>query len=254
MILWSPLPEHALFPVPVADPRSPLSSVTLHLGEADRVDAALGARFPLVRAEGEGWQVQLGLSAGGFMGFVPDDGLTFHLATFDGTFGLPVEAAVGSFAGTVQWTHTSAHFGDGLREAEIDPREHEAYSQEALSLLGGIALGPARPYAGVHVVLHGGDPDDIPLAIQAGAEVEAPWRIAPYAAADAQFRGDESWTPNLTGHLGGRAHVGPHRLRLALVGRTGRDAAGRLHDQEERYVGLQLGFDTAGVRLRVDDP
>ncbi len=244
---WTLLPAYALFALPVADTRSPSSSVTLRWNEGFAVDAAIGVNFPLVQWENANARVQAGVLAAAFLGFDPAGEITFDFETFDGIFALPVDLAVGEWAGRIQWGHTSAHFGDGARNNDDGDRPNifDAYSREWIQLQGGRRLGPARVYGGVRGITHGTG-RGAPLMVQIGGEGEGPWKLAPYAAIDLQIAGESAWKPALAGQLGGRVHVGGHRLRVGLAARTGPDDTGRLQSQEETYIGLILGFDTTG--------
>ena len=248
---WTLIPAYALFALPIADTRSPVSSVTLRWGDHFGVDAAIGADFPLVQWEHASVRVQAGVIAAAFLGFQPGGELTFNFETFDGVFAFPVDVAVGEWAGRVQWGHTSAHFGDGARNDIKRPDLFDTYSREWVQVQASRSLAAprvvsARAYVGGRWTTHGSGASD-PFMAQVGGEGEGPWKVAPYLALDVQLAGESDWQPAMAGQVGARVRVGGRRLRVGLTGRSGPEDTGRLHTETEAYVGMVVGFDATGA-------
>jgi hypothetical protein len=236
---WEALPPTPAFVPPIADTRAPYSSV---LVRPDGIDTAVAARFPLVELDGGGVRAQLGVSAGLFMGFQPDGPLVFDFQTFDGLFAFPLDVEAGPWSARLAWAHLSAHYGDGVRDDGARPTNTDAYSREWIALTVARRVGPARFYAGGRALVHA-LPEAEPLAGQVGAEVEGPWRVAPYAAVDLQVATETGGLPELSAQLGARVVTGPWRLRVAAAARTGPDDTGKSRPAMERWVGVIFGFD-----------
>lgn len=248
------LPDAPLWAFPLADTRSPVSSVTLRgeLGDplapafGQRVDAALGADFPLVQLHFDEVELGFGISAATWLGFTSDGELTFGLRTFDGLFAFPIDAEWRQWTGRFQWAHVSAHYGDGIRKEPRDQLNPDPFSREYVQLQGGRELwGHGRIYAGTRAVIHG-TPTVPPLGFQVGAEGWGPWRVAPYVAVDLKINAEDAWSPAVCGQLGARVRSGRYRFRTALVLYDGPDDTGKWHALEERWIGLQFGFDGTG--------
>lgn len=239
------LPALGLFALPVADTRSPLSAVTLRWDDGFGIDATLGASFPVVAYPSPAVSLQLGVEAGGFMGFDPDGALTFDLETFDGLFAFPLAARRGPWSARLEWAHLSAHFADGVRDDGALPGSGSQYSREWLRLLAGRDIGPARLYGGGRVLLHDARDSD-PLAIQVGGEVFAPWKLSPYLAADLQLAQEFGWTPAVGAQVGLAVPREYARFRVTMAFRHGPDDTGKLDGAPESYLGLGFGFDLGG--------
>lgn len=246
MMHWLWLPATALYPLPVADSRSPLSSVTLRFEDDLKIDANLGADFPVVQLDAGALRAGLGVAAVGSMGFQPNGSLTFELQTFDGTFAFPLDAAWGPMRARLQWAHTSAHFADGVRNDPEHIGNRATFSREWLQLQVAGLLGPATLYGGGRVLLHA-ESEPNPLGAQVGAEVVGPWVVAPYAAVDLQLYGEQEWQPRLAGQVGAAVRVGHNRFRLAFVARYGVEDTGQLYDEDKQYLGMVFGFDRTGA-------
>lgn len=246
------LPAESVWALPVADTRSPLSTVLIR-SNADGVgiDAALGADFPILELRfSSGVDVQVGLGAGAFMAFGAGGELTFDLQTFDGRFGLPIDVRGGRWAVRAEWIHLSAHYGDGIRKSGSTPSNLGSYSREFIEVLTSRDLDvpnvlDARAYVGGHAVIHA-LPEALPFALQAGGEIFGPWSLAPYVAVDVQMAEEFAWTPAVTGQIGARYSRGRSRFRLAVAGRSGPDETGKTAGTPEHWLGLMFGFDRTG--------
>jgi hypothetical protein len=245
-VAWVWLPATALFTLPLADTHSALSSVTLRWDEGFGVDATLAADFPVLALQAGAVEADVGIEAGVWMGFDPNEDLQFDLETVDGTFAVPFSVRSGPWSGRIEVAHTSAHFADGVRDNGVLPASTEGYSREWLSLVGSRAFGPARVYVGGKGLIHD-QRGAAPFAAQAGAELVAPWVVAPFAAVDVQMAGESDWAPALGAQLGVLAvpHAG-ERLRVALAGRTGPEDTGKLTGRQEAWIGVVFGFDRTG--------
>lgn len=244
---WTALPEEQVFALPLADTRSPLSRVLIRPeGPNTRIDTALAADFPVLGWEADGVALQVGVDAAVYMDFLAGDGFTFSLQTLDGQFGLPVDLAWKQAAVRVQWTHLSAHYGDGVRYNDQRPTNLDSYSREYLWMLASGRLGPARVYGGGQLILHSTVPVPMP-GLQLGAEAAPGWGIAPYVAADLQAHAEHDWRPALAAQVGGLARRGDSRFRLALAARTGPDDTGKMDGAHEVYLGVLFGFDRTGA-------
>ncbi len=242
---WVLLPATGVFVLPVADPRAALSSVTLRWDDHFKVDAAIAENFPLLALTLGELHADLGIEAGVWMGFDPEDNLRFDLVTVDGTFGIPLAVQSGPWSGRLELAHTSAHFADGVRGGATLPGSPDGYSREWLSVIGSRQLGPARLYVGGHALIHDqrGAP---PFGVQLGGEVEGPWRVAPYAAVDLQVADEFAWTPAVAGQAGVRlVFRDGQRLRVAVAGHHGPDDTGKLVGNDD-WLGVSFGFDVNG--------
>lgn len=239
---WQLLPEGVAWEAPLADSRSPLSRIVVRAEDPVGIDAAIAQTFPLAGAAGDGWEARASVSAALFMGFQNDGPLIFDFQTFDGWFALPVDVAVGAWSARLEWAHVSAHYGDGVRDDARRPGNFDPWSREYARLAVARTLGPARLYASARAVVHA-TPEVAPFGAGVGGEVAGPWRVAPYAAVDLQVSQESGWAPAVEAQAGAWWETGPHRLRLALVARTGPEDTGKLQPADERWVGMLFGFD-----------
>lgn len=259
-----PLPDQAVWELPVADTRSPLSTVLLRGGgggdggEGLAIDACLAADFPMLELKTDRFlpvRLQVGLMAGAFMQFGAGGELTFDLQTFDGVFGFPVDLRWGPWSVRAEWVHISAHYGDGIRKTGVHPANLDPYSRELVGLMGSREFTVpgvlrARAYLGGRSLVHS-LPAAAPLSVQVGGELSGTGRLVPYLAVDVQIAGEFASSPALTGQVGGWLTEGQSRFRLALAARTGPDETGKSAGEREQWVGLLVGFDRTGG-LRVD--
>jgi hypothetical protein len=206
------------------------------------IDATLALPVPLVEVDAGAWRAQVGLSAALFLGFQPDGDLTFDFETFDGWFSLPIDVANGPWSARLEWSHLSAHYGDGVRDDSVRPGNFDPYSREYARLWGARTIGPARVYASGWALLHT-LPEAAPFGVSAGAEIAGPWTLAPYAALDVESAQESAWEPAVAGQIGARLVAKTHRLRLGVAGRTGPEDTGKLKPGEERWLGVVLSYD-----------
>jgi hypothetical protein len=242
------LPAQPIWADAVADTRAPRSAITVRALGTPGIDATLALPVPIVEVVHGDLHVQLGLSAALFLGFVGDGPLVFDFETFDGWFALPLDVAVGPWSARLEWAHLSAHYGDGVRDNAARPGNFDPYSREWVRLWGARAVGPARVYASAWAVLHA-LPATTPFGVSAGAEVEGPWPLAPYAAVDLRLAQEDVWVPALGGQLGGRLVTGTHRLRLGISARVGPEDTGKLRPGDEAWAGVTLSYDRVLARI-----
>ncbi len=238
------LPAAALHPTLVADPREPRSTVTVARAA---VLASLADELPVVGGEaGPGAAWSLGVLAGVFMGFDPGGELTFNLLTFDGAFGLPLDLRAGPWNARLAWVHESAHLADGYRVSGGRPPEDAlgTWSREALRLQVAREFGGFLPYLGAQGVTHAVD-RGAGVGGQAGLVWAGPRHL--FAALDVRAESDTAWRPALSAEAGlAWRGEGSRVLRLGVAAYAGPQPAGRLRDEELRYVGLRLGVDRDG--------
>lgn len=257
LLTLTALPGDPIFAVPVADTRSPLSSVVLRfdptaglgLGPGQAIDANLAAALPLVGGVRGAWSLQLSIAASAHMGFEGDAALTFGLRTFDGVFAFPVDVRNGPWSARLSWVHVSAHYADGIRSAENLPADRGSYSREALTALVSRDLGFGRVYGGGHANIHTVH-EEAPLMVQLGTELAPPGERVPYGALDLKLHQEHGWAPTLAAQAGVRVTGDGGRFRLAVTAYAGKDDTGKYLGQDERYLGLVLGFDTTGLLHR----
>lgn len=251
------LPEHRPFALPLADTRSPYSSVTLKWlpDGTSGIDAALATAFPIVSLQfPEDLELSLGVDAGGFMGFVASEDFAFDLYTFDGLFAFPVEARWGRYSTRLQWAHLSAHYGDGVRKMGNKPENPGSWSREYWQWQFGAQWGPVRPYLGVRLLAHEVREDSPPWALQMGIDAVSPWKVGPCGGANLWLAQEEDWAPAVDVLAGGCVTEGSHRFRLSFAFRHGPDDTGKMEGKEEQYLGVQFGFDESGSLLRWTRP
>jgi hypothetical protein len=242
---WLLLPAALHSPVYI-DPREPLSRVRLR---SDGIDAAVGDSVPIVELSVGRLQAQLGLTGAVFMGFEPGESLTFYLLTFDGLFGAPLDLRWRDWEARLQWTHLSAHFGDGVRQLDQPPplELQGAFSREWVALTLGRHLLPGTAglqelyaFAGGRAIYHAVDDGGGP-ALWVGAQADWLERHGPYLAAQLMVAAEQQWTPSVSVQAGGRLGAGGG-VRLGGVFYTGRGQAGKATGEPEQHVGLQIAF------------
>jgi hypothetical protein len=254
LLALTALPGDPIFAVPIADTRAPLSSVVVRfdpsagfeLGPGQAIDATLATALPLVGAQHNGWDLQLSIAASAHMGFEADAQLTFGLRTFDGWFALPLDLRRGHWSARISWVHVSAHYADGIRNAQDLPEQRGSYSREAVTGLLSRELAFGRVYGGGHANIHTVH-DEAPFMVQAGTEIFSNRDKVPYGAFDLKFHQEHGWEPSLGAQLGAKFVGDGGRFRVALVAYAGKDDTGKYLGQDERYLGFVLGFDTAGL-------
>ncbi len=254
LLTLTALPGEPIFAVPVADTRAPLSSVVVRfdpatmpeLGVGQAIDASMGAALPLVAAQRGEWDLQLSIAASVHMAFEADAALTFGLRTLDGWFAFPVDLRRGPWSARLSWVHVSAHYADGIRNADILPSERGSYSREALTALVSRDFGYGRVYGGGHANIHTVH-EEAPFMGQVGTELRPTGLRGPYAAFDLKFHQQHGWEPTLAAQVGLYALGEGGRFRLAATAYAGKDDTGKYLGEDERYLGLVLGFDTTGL-------
>ncbi|MFT5683982.1 MAG: hypothetical protein ACI8RZ_004917 [Myxococcota bacterium] len=219
------------------------------------IEAAMADSLPLVGGAVGEVQVSLSLSTGVYMGFLPGAEWTFHLVTFDGLFGLPVDVRWRNLEGRLALVHLSGHFADGIDELDELPEDGGAYSREWLSLSGGVhALeladgGELYPYAEIRTIYHivDGDP-----ALGGAVGVNVDWRrpIGAYLGAHVSGESEQGWRPTVAGEIGVQL-AGSRTLRIGLAGYAGDNDAGKFAGESERYLGLSVSFAPLAPAVRL---
>lgn len=245
------LPPQHVWALPQADTRAPLSNVLLRWQDGSpAIDGSIGADFPILELDIPTTtiapiQLQAGVLAASFMGFSAGGELTFDLITFDGLFAFPLDIKWGDWSARLQWAHLSAHWGDGVRKLGALPTQVLTWSREFVVFQLRRDLGPVHPYIGLRYVTHSPNMPP-PLALQAGTEAVAPWKIAPCGALDLQMAAEYDWQPAWVLQAGGCFQGENERFRLEAVVKRGPDDTGKMDGLEEDYIGLTFGFDRTG--------
>lgn len=212
-------------------------------GSVQHIEAAVGHGFSIVGQNYDAWRWRFGLDGGTFMTFEPGGTLTFHLMTFDGTFGLPFDLRIDRWVFRTEWRHDSAHFGDGVRYAsqKPPPSSLDIYSLESLALFAGYAGMWGQPQVGARWVYHA--VNEAPTAVlQAGLQLE--WdglERTPYVSITGKQPIGGLGHPSLSGQIGLRLEQ-DWAFRCGLQGYVGGNDAGRLTQQREQRLGLWFSW------------
>ena len=241
MGIW--LPAMALHTPHIASTRAPISRIVLR---GSGIEATMADGLALIGGPVGETEVSLSLTTGVFMGFLPGAEWTFHLVTFDGLFGLPVDVRWRNLEGRLALVHHSGHFADGIDKLDSIPEDGGAYSREWLSLSGGAHLlvfedgGELYPYAEVRYVYHIVDADPT-IGVSAGMNMDFGRPVGPYFGMHLSGTAEQDWWPTLAGEVG-ISVAGARALRVGLAGYIGEDDAGKFAGQAERYLGLSVSF------------
>lgn len=239
---WTPLPAEVAWAEPAADSHAARSSVAVRVVGGPGIDAVVALPLPLVEAHGADLRLQLGLSSAVFLGFAAEGDLVFDFETFDGWFALPVDLAVGKWAARLELAHLSAHHGDGVRDNSARPGNFDPYSREWVRLWGARTLGPARVYASAWALVHS-LPSAAPFGASIGADVEGPWRVAPYGGIDLQAAQEYGWRPAVGGTVGARLLAASGALKLGFSARYGPEDTGKLAPSDEAWLSVVLAYE-----------
>ncbi len=239
------LPHRRLTPLLPADPQETSNSL-LFRSEEPPLEGVVGHTAGLLRLEAGPMDLQLELGAAIFLGFLPGESFTFGIATVDGLIRVPVALEWGDLHASLEWTHISAHYADGVRYDEQLPQNTTGYSREQLRLLAAWDFPWVRPYLGLRQLVHS-IPQSPGFAAQVGAEAHGESVTTWYAAADLAWAADTDWATRASGQTGLliRRSEGT-AMRLGLVGFRGPALAGKRRGELDRYVGGVLGFDWHG--------
>lgn len=240
---WFPV-RPRVFRALAADPREAQLRVGVLRADVGKsfLDLGFGGQLPLARWEEGDRAFEIaakGLTTSRFQ----FGSRSFDLQNSDMIGGLAGSYRAGPHAVEVLVSHQSSHLGDdaSLQRAPIN------YSFEALRALYAEELAPRlRAYFGFDVRLRA-DPSRLrgKMSFIGGGD----WRFLPsvtalYAAVDVRFKGDNSYTPNVTlvvaYELGDP--LAPFRQRLFLELFDGYSLLGQFDQQRESYVMLGMGF------------
>ena len=246
-----------VFPVYIADPHKPTSSVEFHrytrVGAADstevRTSLAGGGRFGLfrldpARPEGRSWQ--LSLEAG--IDAVFDSNRKMDNLGWDGNYGFTLTTKTGGpFAFKLAYLHISAHVGDEY--AERTGRARIDYTREEVVL--GVSWHPApewRVYAEgarAHYLL---TEEQKPWRAQGGMEyVTRPFllggRFSWYAAADFSSYEERGWRVDTAVQTGILTSSSGRRFRLGVAYFDGRVPIGEFFEDTEARFTLGVWMD-----------
>ncbi|MDG1480462.1 MAG: hypothetical protein P8R54_12765 [Myxococcota bacterium] len=239
--LW--LPALALHTNHIASTRETMSRVVVR---GSGIEATMADGLALIGGSLGEAEVSLSLATGVYMGFLPGAEWTFHLVTFDGLFGLPVDIRWRNLEGRLALVHLSGHFADGIDKLDTVPESAGGYSREWLSLSGGAHLlplpggGELYPYAEIRYIYH--IVDGAP-ALGGAVGVNLDWHrpVGAYLGAHVSGQSEQDWWPTLAGEVGVQLS-GARTLRIGLSGYVGENDAGKFAGQPERYLGLSVSF------------
>jgi len=232
------LPPGPLVLRALADPLEPRIGITYAPGP-DQFDGMLGGPLPLVGTRlGSGTFLVILEAAVGIR--LERDGSFFPLATTDGFFGLGLETRQGAWSARLRLMHHSAHKADGDSTVAYRgltfSREYAEFqlARESRGLAGYLRIGGAW-----HAV-----PRDRGLDLAAGAI----WRGTgaggrPFAAVHLEADAERAW--RLAKSIRAGWEAGSTRcVRLGLRAVDGRSIPGQYWDRTDRYLGVELEFDT----------
>lgn len=235
------LPEGSVVERSLSDREASQSSLLVRSASesGSTIEGAIGEELPIARVSFGGHKLEMGLNARSAMSFHADGELTFGLLMFDGRVGLPLTLGWGGGGATLEWSHTSAHYADGVRHAGELPANTEATSLETLSLQTFHKRGWLTAFQRVEWIYHHTH-NVAPLVGYIGFDLTA--ESAPYSPyLSTSLRGDVDGG-DLSLQIGGQFRGGGKKLRLALVAHSGRSMWGKSHDSEDNYLGAILAI------------
>ncbi len=228
-ILFFPFNLHKPF---YADTTEPTTYVTLHADNA--IETSIAHEFPFI---GEGtWQ--LGFNTAVSLDFRDNHDLSFHLETFDGQFGFPLDIHIDNWENRISLNHLSAH--------SVDRPSEGPFSREWISYQTAYRIGWFRPYLGWKYNFHHGDSHIGNYRFQSGWTMDARTkRIAPYSGFDIRIEDETNWRPTYAFQMGCRltGEKGGHALRVGGIYYSGTKDAGQVYNIPETYYGLTIGMD-----------
>jgi len=239
------LPERRMVPLAPADPYETATALTLRSGDPP-LEGVVGDMAGIARLDLGTAALQIDLGGAILLGFLPGDGFTFGVWTLDGLIRLPLSVEVGGFTGTVEWSHVSAHYADGVRYDGARPDNTDGWSREQVRLLAAWRTERVTPYLAVRELLHA-----LPAAPRPGVQVglRAAGTRSPtwYGAADASWNADTGWSTGLSWQSGLLARAaGGRALRLGLAAHLGPAVAGKRGAERDAWFGGTLAFDWLG--------
>lgn len=240
-ITW--LPALALHTPYIASTRETTSRVILR---SSGIEAAMADGLSLFGGAVGEVEVSLSLATGVYMGFLPGAEWTFHLVTFDGQFGLPIDVRWRNLEARLSIVHQSGHFADGIDELEVPPEDGGADSREWIALSGGVHLlpfaagGELYPYAEIRYVHHIVDAEPT-VGLAVGVNLD--WRrpLGPYLGSHLSASAEGAWQPTVAAELGLQIS-GARDLRIGLAAYAGANDAGKLAGTDEQYLGVSVSF------------
>jgi Protein of unknown function (DUF1207) len=260
------IPDEVLFPPPMADPTTPISSLKYFHTSSDEnyvTKVTAGSTFGLIRAAVGPALIQIN-GQGGIMGRL-NLNHTVIAETTDFRIGIPIVIAWPSpdlgWIFEINPYHTSSHLNDD-RIFENTKTSDSIYSSDELNLPINYTRDIIqwvtayrftemnRIYASFSIVSKGKGLGS-PSIFQAGSELFAPasdfygYNIRPYLAENIRTKEETDWTVdlNLQAGIALNRPGQRHRMRLAVEYMIGSSAEGQLYKQKERNIGMSLSFD-----------
>jgi hypothetical protein len=247
------LPATLLWQPPLAQPGQPrtylLDSSAEEYYTNDTVDTAIGGTFALARygaCDDPRHAVQADFFAVVFSRFAQ----TSRLLDSDYRFGFIGTFAWGGWEGKFGYEHTSTHIGDEYLDEVLDFRK-ELIRDELVIALGYRWLNQFRFYGQVAYSLDIRTPgiesqrDRWNFGAEWYENVKSPWYGQPYAAVDADLRGDQDYQFNFTGQVGWMWRDPAKRpfFRLLAQYYNGRSIYGHFSDEDESWYALGMAMD-----------
>jgi hypothetical protein len=245
---WSFLPATLLWTPPLASqwaPRLYVLPTTLHNATTQNtIDTAIGGTAGLWRCSPDelpdkGFQIDF--FAAVFSRFANEHTDVAH----DFRFGFPVTFACGAWSGKFGYEHTSNHLGDEF--AHDTGTTHGASHRDEFALalayrfLDNFRVYGQSAYAPLIANITGNDHRDRwDVGVEWSHYRATGWLGYPFAAFDAEFRGDENYHANLTEQIGWqwRAVDGGRSFRLVLERYDGKSPYGQFITNNEHWLGI----------------
>jgi hypothetical protein len=247
------LPQTLLWQPPLAQPGQPrtyfLYSSADEFYTSETIDTAIGGTFALLRygaCDDCLHAMQADFFAVVFSRFAHHS----RLNAADYRFGYPLTFAWGPWEGKIGYEHTSTHIGDELLQVTPDFRQ-ELIRDEVVLAIGYRFLNQLRVYGQFAYCLDIRTPgienqrDRYNLGIEWYRNEKSPWYGQPFAAFDADIRGDQDYNLNVTAQAGWMWRNPCHRpfLRVLVEYYHGRSLYGHFSDQNERWVAAGVALD-----------
>jgi hypothetical protein len=273
---FSLLDKEAIYKEPMAQPRTPDSSISLYTEKYGSrrigyIEGVLGSNFPILTFEYNRLSIQTGIQAGAWLDMGYLNG-AFPMLTQDFYFGFPLSFRYRAFSASLKFNHISSHLGDGMNQfleealSDKEKEEFELYEKIADSVGVGVTLIEPLVYSRDFLSLslsydltlgdivsriyaHGGYGHKMhPERLErwfAGNGIEIGY-LADYTAP--YYSQDVTWNQDLdsidySGQLG--VILLPHEekyftLRLAITAFVGYDRRGQMLGKRSKRIGLGL--------------
>ncbi len=251
----SALPNTLLWNPGLAVKRDPKMQVTYsdlrNYRSSNTVDASIGGTQGLFRLapEGADFETQLDIFGVVHTRLSPDD-----LMFADYRFGIPITWRWGWWQGKIAYEHTSAHLGDELIASQ--GRFVRSWSKDELVLgLGMFVTDNLRVYGNYGYALQFVVPDVLASTrTRSRYDIGAEWLPhcptgfagSPFGAANAEWRGEQNFTPNITlqaGWMWRNPFQREGQFRIFVEHYRGRSPFSQDFTTKESFTSIGMGFD-----------